>query len=72
MQGSKRDTDRENGLVNTVEEGEGDMDALPCVKQIARGKRLYSPGSSAPGDLEGWVGEGMGDSRGRHYMYTYS
>lgn len=43
---------------------------LPCVKQIADEKLLYSTGSSLVlcDDLEGWGG----GSRGKGYMYTYS
>ena len=39
---------------------ETDMRALPCVKQIARGKLLYNAGTQlgALGDLEGWDGGG--------------
>ena len=51
----KRDADIENGHVDTVGGGEGgtnwemriDIYTLPCVKQTASGKLLYSTGSSA-------------------------
>ena len=47
------DSDIENGLVNTVGNGESgtnressiDIYTLPCVKQIATGKLLYHTGS---------------------------
>ena len=50
-----RDTDVENGPVNTAGEAEGGTDweqhwhihTPPCVKQIATGKSLCSPGSPA-------------------------
>ncbi|SBO33677.1 hypothetical protein ANAPC2_01422 [Anaplasma phagocytophilum] len=52
-----------------------DIYTLPCVKQIASGKLLYSTGCSAQywlcGDLEGRVG-GKGGPRGRGCMYMYS
>ena len=42
-------------------ESDIDMYTIPCVKQIASGKLLYSPGSSALcDDLEGWGG-GVGE-----------
>ena len=55
LQGRKRDADVENGLVDTGGDGEGgtnwessmDIYTLPCVKEIASGKMLYSTGSSA-------------------------
>ena len=55
MHGRNRDTDIENGQVDTVGEGVGGMNweiridilTLPCVKQIASGNLLYSTGSSA-------------------------
>ena len=54
MQGWNRDADIENGLVDTVGEGEGGTNSkssietyiLPCVKQIASGNMLYVTGSS--------------------------
>ena len=64
MQGKNRDSDIENGLVDTVGEGERgvngessvDIYILPCVKQIAGEKLLYNTGSPAlhSNDLEGW------------------
>ena len=43
---------------------------LPCVKQIASGKLLYSTGSSVLcGDLEGWEEEVGGRSM-REGMYV--
>ena len=54
MQGRNRDADVENRYVDTEQEGEGgmswesriDIDTLPCVKQLASGRLLHSPGSS--------------------------
>ena len=48
-----------------------DIYTLPCVKQIASGKLLYSTGNSARCSavtLRGWEG----GPRGRGHMYTYS
>ena len=59
LQAGNRNTDIENGLLNTVV-GRGaamswgigvDIRALPCVKQIASGHLLNSMGSSAPCSL---------------------
>ena len=55
LRGRNRDTDIENGHVDTVGEGEGgmnweirfDTNTLQCVKQIASGNLLHSTGSSA-------------------------
>ena len=55
MQGRKRNADREKGCVDTRGDGEGetnwesriDIYTLLCVEQTARGKLLYSTGSSA-------------------------
>ena len=55
MQGKNRDSDIENGLVDTVGEGERgvngessvDIYILPCVKQIATDKLLHNTGSPA-------------------------
>ena len=49
------ETQTEDRLMDTTEEGEGGMNressietyTLPCVKQIANGKLLYDAGSSA-------------------------
>ena len=78
LQSSTRDIDKENGLVATGGEGksgthwESDTDrcTLPCVKYRARGKLLYSTGSSA----WGWGGMGQWDRnpRERGHMYTHS
>ena len=54
MQGRNRDAEVEKGHVGTEEKGEGGMNleiridvyTLPCVKQIANRKLLYSTGSS--------------------------
>ena len=83
LQGRKRDTDIENILVDTVEEGEGgtkwessiDIYTLPCVKQIASGKLLYGTRSSARCSVmtyRGGMGGWEGGSRWRGYMYKYS
>ena len=77
LQGRNRDTDVENGCVDT----EGGMNweiridicKLPCVKQIASGNLLYSTGTQLGalcdrgGGMEEWR-----DLRGRGYMCTYS
>ena len=82
MQGGNRDADIENGLMDTVGEGEGGRNwesrtyiyILPCVKQIASRKLLYSIGSPARhtvNDLEecdGWVGGRFK----REGIYVYS
>ena len=55
LQGRNRDTDLENGLVDTAGEGEGgtnwessiEIYILPYVKLIASGKLLYNTGSSS-------------------------
>ena len=55
LQGRNRDADVENGRVDTEGEGKSGMNweiridiyTLPCVKEIASGNLLYSPGSSA-------------------------
>ena len=52
-----------------------DMDTLPCVKQRATGKLLYSTESSARCSVmtqKGGMRGHEGGSRGRGYMYTYS
>ena len=56
-------------------EAETHIYTLPCVKQIASGKLLYSTGSSVLSassvlwdDPEGWEG----GSKQRRYMYTYN
>ena len=54
MQGWNRDADLENGLVDTIGEGEGGTNSkssietyiLPCVTQITSRKWLYDAGSS--------------------------
>ena len=55
FQGKSGDADKENGLVNTVAEGESgtnressiDIYTLSCVKYIASGMLLYNTGSPA-------------------------
>ena len=55
MQGRNGFSDREDGLADTVGEGESAMNgqsgidiyAVPCVKQMAHEKFLYNRGSSA-------------------------
>ena len=79
LQGSNRDANIENRLVDTVAEGEGWMNwehsietyTLPYVKQIASGNLLYATGSSNPlfcDNLEEWGWEG--GSGGKGHMYT--
>ena len=74
MQGSKRDTDIKNRLLDTMGEGEGGMTGessietyiLPYVKQIASESLMHDKGNPKPvlcDNLEGrgwggWVGRG--------------
>ena len=69
MQGSKRDTDVKNRLLDSVGEGEGGVIGensietciLPYVKQIASPGSMYETGPSGPvhwDDPEGWDEEG--------------
>ena len=53
-----------------------DIYTLPCVKQMASGKLLYSIGSSAQCSVTTYrdkmgVGDGN-EAKGRGYMYRYS
>ena len=78
LQGRNTDTEAENGLVDTAEKGEGgtnwensiDINALPCVKQIASEKLLNSTRSSAQFS-EGWDGDGVGRSLKRAEIHVY-
>ena len=83
MWDSKRYTDVENRLLNSVGEGEGGMIwenstetlILSYVKQITSPGLMQETGSSGLvhwDDPEGWVGEGRGreDQDGEH-MYTH-
>ena len=73
LQGRNGDAEVENGLVDTVGDGEGgtnwksstDIHTLPCVTQIPRGEL-----SSVLSDgLEGW-GEGVGGRPTREGLHT--
>ena len=83
MQGSKRDTDVKNRLLDFVGEGEGGMICensietciLSYVKQIASPGLMHEAGCSGLvhwDDPEGWDGErgGREDQDGEH-MYTH-
>ena len=78
LQGGNIDTEAENGLVDTAEKGEGgtnwensiDINALPCVKQIASEKLLNSTRSSAQCS-EGWDRGGVGRSLKRAEIHVY-
>ena len=80
MQGRNRDTDVENGRVDTEGEGGGRMNweiridvyTLPCVKLIASGKLLHSTGRSARCSvMTRWVGWGVGERSKREGIYVY-
>ena len=80
---SKRDTDVQNNLFDSVREGEGEMTLensiemciLSYVKQITSPGSVYETGCSGLvhwDDPEGWVGEGGGKrARDGEHMYTY-
>ena len=81
MQDSKRDTDVQNSLLDSVGEGEGGMiwENGPETCIISHVKRIASPGlmhdTGCLGlvhsdDPEGWDGEGGG--RDGEHMYTCS
>ena len=78
LQGGNTDTEAENGLVDTAEKGEGgtnwensiDINALPCVKQIASETLLNSTRSSAQCS-EGWDRGGVGRSLKRAEIHVY-
>ena len=83
MWDSKRDTDVQKSLLDSVEEGEGGMIwensietcILSFVKQIASPGSMHETGRSGPvhwDDPEGWDGEegGRGVQDGEH-MYTH-
>ena len=78
-----RDTDKDNRLADTGEEGEGransksntDIYTLPCVKQLASGKLLYNTASSARYSVmtsRGGMGEVGGRIKREGIMYSYS
>ena len=82
MRDSKRDTDVQNGLLDSVGEGEGGMIwengietcKLPHVKQIARPGSMHDTGCSGLvhwDDPEGWYGEG-GGSRVQDWEHMYT
>ena len=71
MRDSKRDTDTEDRLLNSVGEGEGGMiwensiktRILPYVKQMTSPSSMHETGYSMPvhwDNPEGWDGEGEG------------
>ena len=71
MQGSKRDTDVKNRLLDSVEEGEGrvlgknstETCILPYVNEMTRASLMHEAGHSKPmlwDNLEGWDGDGGG------------
>ena len=71
MQGSKRDTDVKDRLLDSVGEGEGGMIRknstetciLPYVKQMTSASSMHEAGHPKPvlwDNLEGWGGEGGG------------
>ena len=71
MQGSKRDTDVKNRLLDSVGEGEGEMIwennteicILPYVKQVTSASSVHESGHSEPVlwyNPEGWGGQGGG------------
>ena len=79
MRDSKRDTDVQNSLLDSVGEGEGGMVwengtetcTLPYVKQIASPSSMHETGYFKLvhwADPEGWVGEG--DRRGFKMGFT--
>ena len=83
MWDSKRDTDVQNKLLDSVGKGEGGMTwensietcILSYVKQIASPGSMHETGRSGPvhwDDPEGWDGEegGRGVQDGEH-MYTH-
>ena len=83
MRDSRRDTDVKNRLLDSVEEGEGEMIwennietcMLSYVKQIASPGSMHERGRSGLvhwDDPEGWDGEGgrREDQDGEH-MYTH-
>ena len=81
MQSKNRDTDVKDGPMDTVGEGEVNMNwescvstyTLPCVKQIGSRKWLCHTGSSAQGSVvtqSGRMGLGReGDSREGIHVY---
>ena len=84
MQDSKRDTEVQNRLLDSVGEGEGGMIwengietcILSYVKQIASPSSIYQTGCSGLvhwDDPEGWDGEGAGRwVQDEEHMYTYA
>ena len=79
MQGSNRDTDVKNRLLDSMGEGEGGMILensietciLPYVKQITSPISMHETGHSKPmhwDNPEGWEGKGV--QNGGH-MYTH-
>ena len=83
MRDSKRDTDVQNSLLDSVGEGEGGMIwengietcILPYVKQITSPSSMHETGHSKPvhwDDPEGCDGEGSGrKGQDGEHMYTH-
>ena len=83
MRDSKRDTDVENRLLDSVGEGEGrmiwensiEMCILSYVKQIASPGSIHETGCSGLvhwDDPEGWDGDGGGsETQDEEHMYTH-
>ena len=80
MQDSKRDTDVQNSLLDSVGEGEGGMIwengietcIISYMKHIAHPRLMHDTGCLGLvywDDPEGWYGEGGGRQDGKH-MYT--
>ena len=81
MQDSKRDTDVQNSLLDSVEEGEGGMiwengieTCISYMKQIASPGSMYDTGCLGLvhwDDPEGWYGKGGGRGlQNGEYVYT--
>ena len=82
MWDSKRDTDVENRLLDSMVEGKGGMIwenstetcILTYVKQIASPSSMQETGCSGLvhwDDPEGWDGEGVGSWEDGEHMYTH-
>ena len=82
MQGSKRDTDVKNRILDSVGEGEGGMIwenstetyILPYVKQMTSASSVHEPGHSKPvfgENAEGWEVGGRGFQDGATHVYLW-
>ena len=62
MQNSKRDTDVQNRLLDSVGEGEGGMFRENSIETsiLSRVKQTTSPGWMHETSAQGWAGEGSG------------